>query len=104
MEPPPPSTPTSAPMTRPMPTARAVIGLPVRWRRASAAAEEGAQPAPGPLGAGVTRASPVAGDAGHDLVDVLAAPGPGGLAAGAAGGRSAHGGSPRDRWVGSGSG
>src|SRR5579863_7862274 len=64
-------------------------------RRASAAAEELAQPAATGGGvSGVAGASPGGRDAGHHLLDVLAAAGPGGLAAIPAGDCSAHDGSP----------
>src|SRR5689334_13747305 len=65
------------------PDGRPVVGS-VRRRAGSAAEQAGHEPATGRgglLGVGVAGAAVGARDAGHDLVDVLAATGPGGPAA-----------------------
>jgi hypothetical protein len=106
MDPPPPSAPSDTPMSSPTTsrsgdTARlGVSPVPVTsggLGLGSAASEEATEQRPsggGSLLVGVAEAAVGAGDAGHDLTDVLATAGPGGLAAYLAPDGTAHAGSP----------
>ena len=70
----------------------ATSGAGAGWLELTAPEELGEKAGAGFLG--VARAALRLRDSGHDLVDVLAAAGPGGLATFSAGDLSAHGGSP----------